>query len=310
MNNNTTSNNTPLPPFVVITGPTACGKTTFAVALARALDGEIVSADSRQFYRGMDIGTGKDLGDYGDVPYHLIDIADAGERYNLHHFLRDARAVIRDIDSRGRLPIVCGGTGLYIEALLRGDNMPDVPVNDVLRDRLASLSDERLASMLSEMRTLHNTTDTCERERVIRAIEIADYCDAHPEECAPIRCSATACYVLDIPRDLRRERISKRLRSRLAEGMVEEIQRLLDSGVTPEQLMYYGLEYRFVTEYLVGLRDYDSMVADLETAIHQFAKRQLTWLRGMERRGFPLTHVPYTANPLSLVDDIKEKLHR
>ncbi len=282
--------------LLIITGPTACGKTARAVQCARAFNGEIISADSRQIYRGMDLGTGKDLHEYGEVPFHLIDIADAGYKYNLYEYLRDARAAIDLVRSRGRLPILCGGTGLYVEAILNGLELPEVPANPDLRARLEGLSLAQLTDMLAQMKTLHNTTDVDSTKRAIRAIEIETFYQQHPDAAYratphPIADAVTIC--LDIPRDLRRQRISDRLRRRLDDGMVDEVRRLIASGINPDDLIYYGLEYKYLTEYVIGRYSFDEMFRQLEIAIHQFAKRQMTWFRGMERRGHTLHHIPF-----------------
>ncbi len=277
-------------PVIAIIGPTASGKTHRAVAVAEALDGEIISGDSRQVYKGMTIGTGKDLNEYGSIRYHLIDIADAGEKYNLHRFLKDASNAISDIRSRRRRPIVCGGTGLYIESLLNGLRLPDVPENKALRAELEGKSLEELTKILSSMKRLHNVTDVDTAKRAIRAIEIQSYYAEHPElsgETVPSPIDAIVIGV-DIDRELRRQKITRRLHQRLKEGMVDEIKGLIASGVSPDDLIYYGLEYRYITEYVTGILSYDEMVSKLEIAIHQFAKRQMTWFRGMERRGYAI----------------------
>lgn len=293
--------------IIAIVGPTASGKTTRGVHLAARIDGEIVSADSRQIYRGMDIGTGKDLGEYGKVPCHLIDIAPAGYRYNLYEYIRDARNAIDEIQSRGKTPVVVGGSGLYVESLLKGLNLPEVPENPELRRRLEDKSLPELTEMLSAMKTLHNTTDVDTVKRAIRAIEIAKYYEVHPES-APIPANTTPLNALvvhvDIDRDARRERITRRLYSRLEEGMVEEVRTLLESGIAPDDLIYYGLEYKYITQYLTGELSYGQMTEGLEIAIHQFAKRQATWFRGMERRGFPLLHLPYDLDAETFTDTI------
>lgn len=282
--------------MLVITGPTASGKTALAVAAARRLGGEIVSADSRQVYTGMDIGTGKDREEYGEVPVHMLDVVPAGYKYNLYEYLRDANECIDNIRSRGNLPVICGGTGLYVEALLNGLRLPEVPVNRELRESLEGKDLDELAGILAGMKSLHNRTDIDTVKRAVRAIEIAAYYNEHPEEAVnvtphPVKDAVIVC--VDIPRDERRSRITRRLHARLEQGMIEEVKGLIDSGISPENLIYYGLEYKFITEYITGRRDYDSMVKDLETAIHQFAKRQMTWFRGMERRGFTLNYIPY-----------------
>lgn len=285
--------------LIAIVGPTASGKTTLAVAVAQRLDTEIISADSRQIYRGMDIGTGKDLGEYriGEttIPYHLIDICPAGYRYNLYEYVRDFKAVYADMLSRGKQPLLCGGTGLYVETVLKGYALPPVPENPELRATLQDKSLDELTAMLQQYKTLHNTTDTDTCKRAIRAIEIAEYYSRQPAEVLQPRPMGNALVVgIEIERDLRRARISHRLRQRLQEGMIEEVKSLLESGIPPESLIYYGLEYKFVTEYLIGETSYNEMVERLEIAIHQFAKRQMTWFRGMERRGIPIHWIDAT----------------
>ena len=282
--------------YLVITGPTASGKTARAVAAAREFNGEIISADSRQLYRGMDLGTGKDLDEYGDVPYHLIDICPAGYRYNLYEYLRDERAARRDITDRGKLPILCGGTGLYVESVLKGITLPEVPENPELRASLEDKSLEELTSILSRMKTLHNNTDVDTAKRAIRAIEICSYYEQHPEEAAltePSPLSDATIIGVAIDRESRRSRITARLYQRLANGMIEEVESLISSGIAPDDLIYYGLEYKYLTLYITGRLKRDEMRAALETAIHQFAKRQMTWFRGMERRGFTINWLPY-----------------
>ncbi|MCM1111197.1 MAG: tRNA (adenosine(37)-N6)-dimethylallyltransferase MiaA [Clostridium sp.] len=275
--------------LLVITGPTASGKTHRAVSAARLFDGEIVSADSRQVYRGMDLGTGKDLDEYGDTPVHMLDICPAGYKYNLYEYLSDANAAIDDIRHRGRLPVLCGGTGLYVESVLNGLRLPEVPENPELRRRLAPLSLDELTGILASMKTLHNTTDIDTAKRAIRAIEIAEYYREHPGEAASAEKHPVENAVIvgvNIDRESRRSRISARLRQRFDEGMLDEVARLLRSGIAPEDLIYYGLEYKFMTLYLTGQISREEMYGGLEIAIHQFAKRQMTWFRGMERRGF------------------------
>ena len=283
-------------PLIVITGPTASGKTRRAVEFARAVDGEIISADSRQIYRGMDIGTGKDIEEYGDVPVHLIDICPAGYKYNLYEFLRDFQKAKADIESRGRRVILCGGTGLYVESVLKGLKLPEVPENPDLRRSLEGKSLEELTDILSGMKTLHNVTDVDTAKRAIRAIEIQAYYAEHPEaarQAEPHPLTDAVVIGVDIDREARRRRITERLHARLASGMVDEVRRLLDSGIPAADLIYYGLEYKFLTLYLTGALSYDAMVSGLEIAIHQFAKRQMTWFRGMENRGFPIHWLPY-----------------
>ena len=297
--------------LIAKTGPTATGKTQLGVSLARALDGEIVSADSRQLYRGMDLGTGKDLQAYDEVPYHLIDIAPAGYKYNLYEYVRDARAAISDIESRGRQPILVGGTGLYVETLLKGIVLPEVPRDEALRGTLEGKSLEELTEILSSMKEMHNTTDVDTCQRAIRAIEIQTYYQAHPEAAAatephPID---ALCILVDIDRDERRRRISERLRRRLDAGMVDEVRRLLDSGIPAADLEYYGLEYKYLTLYCTGRMDYDSMKRELEIAIHQFAKRQATWFRGMERRGIRMHKISYDIDHNDFVALVKQLIN-
>lgn len=282
--------------LIVITGPTASGKTSKAVAVARRLGGEIISADSRQVYRGMDLGTGKDLEEYGEVPVHLVDVAPAGSKYNLHRFLDDSRNAISEIRGRGLYPIMCGGTGLYLESVLNGLVLPEVPENKDLRESLKGKSLVELTEMLASMKTLHNTTDVDTAQRAIRAIEIETYYLDHPEAAKAAKPHPIENYVLigvDIPREDRRRRISERLRQRLEAGMVREVEGLLALGVKAEDLIYYGLEYKYLTLYATGKISFECMVRELEIAIHQFAKRQMTWFRGMERRGFSIVWIPY-----------------
>lgn len=284
--------------MITILGPTASGKTTLAAHLAAATDGEIISADSRQVYRRMDIGTGKDLGDYivggRQIAYHLIDIAEPGTRYNLFRYQRDFRCAYDDIMARGRRPILCGGTGLYIEAVLKGYNLAVVPENKELRARLEGKTLDELAVMLAELKRrngnkMHNTTDVDTAKRAVRAIEIETYVEKHPDAGFEDMPPADSIIIgVDIDREERRRRITSRLRQRLDEGMVDEVRALLDSGINADDLIYYGLEYKYVTEYVIGRISYDEMFSRLEIAIHQFAKRQMTWFRGMERRGLAI----------------------
>ena len=277
--------------IVCVLGPTASGKTRYAVDLARKMGAEILSADSRQVYRGMDIGTGKDLDEYGDVPYHLIDIVDAGTKYDIYQYQRDFEQAYRDIKERGRRAIICGGSGLYIEAACCGYSLPDVPANPALRAELEQYDDETLIARLASLKTLHNHTDYDTRRRLIRALEIAIYEDTHPVERSDYLPKKTKFIGLNVSREERRARIDRRLDERLAAGMTDEVQRLLDSGIAPGDLIYYGLEYKFVTRYLIGELSYEEMKSGLKTAIHQFAKRQMTWFRGMERRGIEIEWV-------------------
>ncbi len=297
-------------PLITILGPTACGKTAVATSLAAKLCGEIISADSRQVFRGMDIGTGKDLSDYEvdgmHIPYHLIDIAEAGRKYSVFEFQRDFLKAYEDICHRGRQPILCGGTGLYIESVLRAYRLVEVPVNPALRERLEGKSLEELTTLLATYKRLHNTTDVDTARRAIRAIEIeAYYCEHHIDETQPFPHLQSLTIGLDIPRELRRERISRRLHKRLEEeDMVGEVQRLLDRGIPAEALISYGLEYRYLTLYLTGQLAYEEMVHQLEIAIHQFAKRQMTYFRGMERRGVKVQWIDATQPTSSIIDNI------
>ena len=275
--------------LIAILGPTASGKTTLAVALADRLGGEIISADSRQVYRRMDLGTGKDLKDYivngRPIPYHLIDIAEPGTKYNVFEYQRDFLQAYDDIKARRRMPVVCGGTGLYLEAVLSGYRLLPVPENPALRAALADKSLEELTELLKGYKTLHNTTDVDTPKRAIRAIEIEEYYRHAPVEERSFPTLKSLIIGVSIGRDERRARISRRLRQRLDEGMVDEVHRLLDEGIAPDDLTYYGLEYKYLTLYATDRMSYDEMVRQLEIAIHQFAKRQMTWFRGMERRG-------------------------
>lgn len=278
--------------LIAILGPTASGKTPFAAALAAELHTEIISADSRQIYRGMDLGTGKDLADYTvngkQIPYHLIDIADPGYKYNVFEYQRDFLKAYETIRQKGLLPIVCGGTGMYLESVLKGYRLLPVPENPELRTRLADKSLDELTELLKTYKSLHNTTDVDTAKRAIRAIEIEEYYAHTPVDERSFPTLKSLIIGVDIDRELRREKITRRLRQRLEEGMVDEVRGLLAQGIRPEDLIYYGLEYKYLTLYAIGELSYDEMFSQLETAIHQFAKRQMTWFRGMERRGFTI----------------------
>ena len=295
--------------LISIIGPTACGKTSLAVEVARAMGGEILSADSRQVYRGMDIGTGKDLSEYGEgalrVPYHLIDIVDAGEKYNLFEFQRDFLEAYNGVNARGALPVLCGGSGLYVESVLRGYRLIPVPENPELRERLENHSLEELTAMLATYKVLHNTTDVDTKKRAIRAIEIEEHYARTPQHEREFPLLSSLIIGLDVDREVRRSRISNRLKARLDEGLVDEVRKLLDEGVSPEQLIYYGLEYKFVTLFLMGAMSFDEMYKGLETAIHQFAKRQMTWFRGMERRGLNINWIDASLPMAEKVEIIK-----
>ena len=294
--------------LVTILGPTATGKTQLATALAARIDGEIISADSRQIYRGMDIGTGKDLGEYvvdgKPIPYHLIDIVDAGYKYNVFEYQRDFLKAFESVNQRGHLPILCGGTGLYIEAVLNGYKLLAVPDNQLLREQLATKTLDELTSILSGYKTLHNQTDVDTVKRAIRAIEIEAYYQTHEEETVEYPELKSLIIGVGIDREVRREKITKRLKARLNEGMIDEVKMLLDNGVQPDDLIYYGLEYKFVTNYLLGKLTFDELFTQLEIAIHQFAKRQMTWFRGMERRGFTI----YWIDALKSMDEKLEEI--
>jgi tRNA dimethylallyltransferase len=288
--------------IITVVGPTASGKTELAVALADKLGSEVISADSRQVYRRMDIGTGKDLVAYQvdgrPTGYHLIDICEPGQKYNVFAYQRDFFQVYEKLHTAGKLPVLCGGTGMYIEAVLRGYRLWDVPENTELRRSLEGKSLTELSEILSQYKGLHNKTDTDTVRRAIRAIEIAAYHRQETPSHTGYPALRSLVFGLHIDRDLRRKSISRRLHSRLDEGMLDEVRRLLAEGLSPDDLIYYGLEYKYLTLHLIGRLSYDDMVKQLETAIHQFAKRQMTWFRGMERRGIPIHWIEATL-PLS-----------
>jgi tRNA dimethylallyltransferase len=316
--------------MITILGPTASGKTPIAAHLAATIGGEIISADSRQVYRRMDIGTGKDLADYvvrregvrreGEkesrkVPYHLIDICEPGTKYNLFEYQQDFFDAYQDIQSRGAVPILCGGTGLYIEAVLKGYQLSPVPQNQALRDSLEGKSLEELTTVLTDLKArngsnMHNTTDVDSCQRAIRAIEIETYNLEHPTPRRELPPVDSIIIGVDIDRELRREKITRRLKARLEDGMVDEVKALLDEGIPADDLIYYGLEYKFVTEYLVGKLSYDEMFTRLEIAIHQFAKRQMTWFRGMERRGFKINWIDATLPMEEKISQILQLYHQ
>jgi len=278
--------------LITILGPTACGKTKLAAALAGKIDGEIISADSRQVYRKMTIGTGKDLEDYfvggRRVPYHLIDIADAGEEYNLFRFVADFKIAFSDILSRKKVPVLCGGTGLYIEAVIKNYAVPDVPFNEELRKSLEKKTDEDLKRILESYKSLHNETDTENRRRLLRAIEIAHFSAEKTLEKDGFLTGKQFVFGINMPREIVRQRITERLQHRLNNGMIGEVEDLLQSGISPSRLIRYGLEYKYITQYLLREYSYDEMFRQLNIAIHQFSKRQMTWFRGMERRGITI----------------------
>ena len=307
--------------MITILGPTASGKTPLAAALAAEIGGEIISADSRQVYRRMDIGTGKDLADYTvvvgnnqhptPITYHLIDIREPGTKYNLFEYQQDFFNAYEAIRSRGAVPILCGGTGLYIEAVLKGYHLSPVPQNQTLRDALEGKSLAELTQMLTELKTktgsnMHNTTDVDSCQRAIRAIEIETYNLEHPTPRRELPPVDSLIIGVNIDRELRREKITRRLKARLEDGMIDEVKALLDEGIPAEDLIYYGLEYKFLTEYLIGQTTYDEMFSRLEIAIHQFAKRQMTWFRGMERRGFKINWIDATLPMEEKIERIKQ----
>ena len=304
--------------MLTILGPTACGKTKLAVAVADRLGAEIISADSRQVYRHMDIGTGKDLDDYvingKTIPYHLIDIAEAGTKYNLFQYQHDFLRAYQDIRQRGMVPILCGGTGLYLEAVVKGYHLAAVPENKELRQRLQDKSLEELTTMLEELKRknhshMHNITDVDTAQRAIRAIEIETFNGEHPTESAVIPSIDTLVIGVNIDREERRAKITHRLKARLDEGMVDEIRSLLARGISAADLIYYGLEYKYVTEYVIGKLTYDEMFRQLEIAIHQFAKRQMTWFRGMERRGTKIHWIEAAWPMETKIEEIKKLWH-
>ena len=293
--------------LITILGPTASGKTPLAAALADRLGTEIISGDSRQVYRRMDLGTGKDLVDYTvdgrQVPYHLIDIVEPGYKYNVFEYQRDFLKAYQEITAKNKLPILCGGTGMYIESVLKGYRLLPVPENPELRASLEGKSLEELTGILEGYKKLHNSTDVDTAKRAIRAIEIEEYYKQQPPEYREFPSLKSLIVGVDIDRELRREKITRRLKQRLDEGMVQEVRGLLAEGIAPENLIYYGLEYKFLTQYAIGELTFDEMFHQLETAIHQFAKRQMTWFRGMERRGFTIHWLDAT---LSMEDKIEQ----
>jgi len=278
--------------LLVITGPTASGKTSLAAAVAFKLDGEIISADSRQVYRQMNLGTGKDYGDYitgGEkIPCHLIDIADPGYKYNVFEYQRDFVNVLNDLRLRNKFPVVCGGSGMYIDAIVSGYRMNEVPPDPLLRTSLEGKSIEELIEILSSLKKLHNKTDIDTKKRAIRAIEIERYNGSVNEKQNQFPLTKPLIAGMAFSRERRRERISERLKQRFEEGMEDEVRQLLKQGIEPETLIYYGLEYKYITLFITRRLSYSEMFSKLETAIHQFAKRQMTWFRGMERKGIKI----------------------
>jgi len=299
--------------IVVITGPTATGKTRLAALVADRLGGEVISADSRQVYRGMDIGTGKDMSDYDingrSVPVHMVDIVDAGYRYNVYEYQRDFLKVFEEISSRGVFPVVCGGSGMYVDSIVSGYRLVQVPVNEHLRAMLAGRSLDELTGILSQYKRLHNKTDVDTVKRAVRAIEIADYYTHHPLDESPFPVKSPLVTAVFFDRETRRKRISSRLKARLEGGMIEEVQRLLAGGIHPDDLIYYGLEYKYVTIYLLNKLGYEEMAKKLEVEIHRFAKRQMTWFRGMERRGITINWIDGNMSDTEKVNCIVTKLN-
>lgn len=293
------------PTLITILGPTATGKTALAAEVAYRVGGEVISADSRQVFRGMDIGTGKDLADYQlhgtVVPHHLIDICDPSEEYNAYRFMGDFTVAFNDITGRGKVPIMCGGTGMYLDAVIRGYQLPDAPVDPEFRRSMEQYSDEELTERLASYISLHNHTDTETRERLLRALEIAEYGRTHPEGYRRLPAMQHSVFGIKFPREVIIERIGLRLRQRLDEGMIDEVKRLIDNGITPERLMRFGLEYRHCTGYLIGQCTKDELYRDLYTDIRRFAKRQMTWFRRMERNG---VYIKWIDGSLSLDDKV------
>lgn len=298
--------------MITILGPTASGKTPLAAHLAKSIGAEIISGDSRQIYRGMDLGTGKDLADYTvdgyAVPYHLIDIVDPGYKYNVFEFQRDFLASYNEIKESGKEVILCGGTGMYLESVLKGYRLIPVPENKELREKLSDKSLDELTGILSGYKKLHNSTDVDTVKRAIRAIEIEEYYLKENVDARPFPNIKSLIIGVDISRELRREKISRRLKQRLDEGMVDEVRKLLESGLSADDLIYYGLEYKYLTLYVIGQLSYDEMISQLEIAIHQFAKRQMTWFRGMERRGFVINWIDAEMSMEDKIGAIVEKM--
>lgn len=299
--------------LITILGPTASGKTPLAAALADKLQTEIISADSRQVYRRMDLGTGKDLADYAvnghAIPFHLIDIVEPGTKYNVFEYQRDFLKAYQEVAEKGKLPILCGGTGMYLESVLKGYRLLPVPENSALRASLEGKSLEELTALLASYKKLHNSTDVDTPKRAIRAIEIEEYYKQQPVEHREFPQLNSLIIGVDIDRELRREKITRRLKQRLEEGMIDEVRNLLAEGIAPEDLIYYGLEYKYLTLHATGQLTFEEMFLQLETAIHQFAKRQMTWFRGMERRGFTIHWLDATLPTEEKVEKIEQLLN-
>ncbi len=287
--------------MITILGPTATGKTTLAANIAYHLNSEIISADSRQVYKGMDLGTGKDYSDYivngKKIPYHLIDIVDPGYEYSVYEYQKDFMEVYNEITSREIVPVLCGGTGMYIEAVLKGYKLIKVPENKNLRKKIEKENDEYLIKILKEKKELHNVSDISDRKRLIRALEIREYYDSHHEEVKEdFPKIKSKIFGIKFERQQLKERITKRLKVRLDEGMIDEVKNLLNSGITPDQLKFYGLEYKFLTQYVTGEIDFQELFSGLNIAIHQFSKRQMTWFRRMEKKGFEINWIDGNLN--------------
>ena len=298
--------------LITILGPTASGKTAFATSFAAELGSEIISADSRQLYRGMDLGTGKDLSDYivdgRQIPYHLIDIVDAGYKYNVFEYQQDFLKAYQAIKAKGITPILCGGTGMYLESVLKGYKLLPVPENKTLREDLAGKSLDELTAILQTYKTLHNTTDVDTAKRAIRAIEIEEYYKHTPVDERAFPQLNSLIIGIDIDRELRRKKITQRLKQRLDEGLIDEVRTLLAQGIAPDDLIYYGLEYKYLTLHVTGELTFQEMFSQLEIAIHQFAKRQMTWFRGMERRGFTIHWLDATLSTEEKIEKVLKLL--
>lgn len=296
--------------LITILGPTASGKTKLAVQLAHQIDGEIISADSRQVYRGMDIGTGKDLEEYtingSSIPYHLIDVKKPGYEYNVFEFQQDFLKAYKDITKRGKIPILCGGTGMYLSAALASEQMVTVPEDTEFRLACEQKTDEELIADLSKLKELHNTTDSVDRERIIRAIEIESYKKEHKSPKMPI--IKHYIFGIDAERTIIKQKITKRLMERLNTGMLKEVEELLSSGITPEQLKFYGLEYKYVTEFIEGELNFNDMYQKLNTAIHVFAKKQMTWFRRMQKQGTEINWLKDSLSTTQKIKSIREQL--
>ncbi|MBP6976721.1 MAG: tRNA (adenosine(37)-N6)-dimethylallyltransferase MiaA [Bacteroidales bacterium] len=300
--------------MITILGPTASGKTRLAARVAARISGEILSADSRQVYRGMDLGTGKDRGDYvvegKTVPYHLIDIVDPGYEYNVYEYQRDFAAAYYDIVSRGMIPVLCGGTGMYLEAVLKGYELHHVPENQQLRSELEQMPHEDLVNQLSSYKPLHNVSDVSDRDRLVRAIEIQSFYRLHPQLSQPAVDPDPLIFGILFDRLVLRQRITDRLHDRLHKGMGQEVRQLLAAGLRPEQLTFYGLEYKFLTRYVLGELTYEQMAKLLTIAIHQFAKRQMTWFRRMERNGLRIHWIDGTIPEEEKVEIVLRKMNK